>query len=529
MPGAPGGRRFNSYNQPSVNRDGLVVIRARSRGGDPFGAATHGIYLRDMSVAGPVVRILDRTTVVPGPNNLGSSFIETPSFPRIDIDSQTIVTRGNHPPVWEYIEGGLETRAGTTGVYANPFGSLITGAAKLGDLPDFSFWETPEFPGVRFEVFPGAPSATRRSTIAFKGNYTAGGVAMTGVYFRDLEAGPIALLGGSAPIVGIASSADTLIPGSRALFGSTAPPSAAGDTLVFAGFDNEDAPTLGGIYLAPLRSKPPLTPLVSIGSAVPEEKNQTFAAFGEGLSFDGRHVGFWGAWGNKTRTVRLYCPTEGNQDRIAYCNQELVCADTGQVLGDPNSVCNDPTDPNYGIACYQEKHVPVGQGVFVHDVKTRRTQVVAKVSDGFDDFLFWNYSGKTPCVGAGHSEEGAEDDGEAVRWRSSAFVAVSSTGASFRAAFKARKGQLVNGVWKNSVDGIYLDRGPGWPRLLTVVDTTMAGQVLDPESAGEFDGYRARFEREGLRGDWLVINATMGVEGEAEEEGMAGVYITPTP
>ena len=30
-------RNFNSYNQPSVNRDGLVVIRARSRGGPPLG------------------------------------------------------------------------------------------------------------------------------------------------------------------------------------------------------------------------------------------------------------------------------------------------------------------------------------------------------------------------------------------------------------------------------------------------------------------------------------------------------------
>lgn len=32
-------RTFNSYNQPSVNAHGLVVIRARSRGGPPLGAA----------------------------------------------------------------------------------------------------------------------------------------------------------------------------------------------------------------------------------------------------------------------------------------------------------------------------------------------------------------------------------------------------------------------------------------------------------------------------------------------------------
>lgn len=529
MPGAPGGRRFNSYNQPSVNLDGLVVIRARSRGGSPLGPATHGIYMRDMSVAGPIVRILDRSSLVPDPNNLGSTFVETPSFPRIDMDSQTIVTRGNHQPVWEYTEGGEETRAGTTGIYANPFGPLITGAAKLGDVADFSFWEVPEFPGIRFEVFPGAPSVSRRATIAFKSNYTVEGVGKTGVYFRDLDAAPIVPLGGSAPVVGIANSADTLIPGTGTLFGSTAPPSAAGDKLVFAGFDNEDAPTLGGIYLAPVRSEPPLTPLVSIGEPVPDEHGETFVAFGEGLAFDGRHVGFWGAWGSETRTVRLYCSTEGNRDRIAYCNQELVCADTGEVLGDTNSICDDRTDPNFGIACYQEKQVPVQQGIFVHDVKTRRTRVAAKTGARFDEFLFWNYSGKTPCVGAEHSEEGAEDDGEAVRWRSSAFVAVSSKGATFRAAFKARTGELVDGVWVDPVDGIYLERGPGSPWLVSVLNTTMDGQTLDPEAPADSTITELGLEREGLRGDWLVINASMGVEGGTEEEGMAGVYITWLP
>ena len=33
-------------------------------------------------------------------------------------------------------------------------------------------------------------------------------------------------------------------------------------------------------------------------------------------------------------------------------------------------------------------------------------------------------------------------------------------------------------------------------------------------------------EREGLRGDWLAINAKMGVEGGEEEDDMAGIYIT---
>ena len=91
MPGACeiGTRTFNSYNQPSVNAAGRVVIRARSTGGPPCGPATHGIYTRDMFLGdiplSPIEKILDRTTQVPQPYNLSTKFVETPSFPRIDI------------------------------------------------------------------------------------------------------------------------------------------------------------------------------------------------------------------------------------------------------------------------------------------------------------------------------------------------------------------------------------------------------------------------------------------------------------
>jgi len=37
-------RNFNSYNQPSVNGFGLVVFRARSKDGPPYGEASHGVY-----------------------------------------------------------------------------------------------------------------------------------------------------------------------------------------------------------------------------------------------------------------------------------------------------------------------------------------------------------------------------------------------------------------------------------------------------------------------------------------------------
>ena len=145
--------------------------------------------------------------------------------------------------------------------------------------------------------------------------------------------------GGTPPVVLIANSTDTVIPGTATVFGSTAPPSAAnGQRVVFAGFDNEDAPTLGGIYLAPLEPQPQLTTLVSIGERVPGESRQRdLQRSRRGRRLRRAYRGLLGCLGEETRTVRLYCPTEGNRDRIDYCNQELVCEDTGETLGDPNS------------------------------------------------------------------------------------------------------------------------------------------------------------------------------------------------
>ncbi len=532
-------RNFNSYNQPSVNLKGLVVIRARSRGGPPQGQPTHGIYTRDMAVDdSEIIRILDRSIEVPQPNNLGTTFVETPSFPRIDMDSDTIATRGNHQPVWRYTpQGSDETRAGTTGIYTNPFGDLITGASKLGAVPEFSFFGVPELPGTLFEVFPGAPSVTGGTTIVFKGNYTEVDMPRTGVYYRVLQNQPVgedelSPAGGDAPAVLIANSASTLIPGTSTVFGSTAPPSAANGQVVFAGFDDEENPTLGGVYLAPLQPTPELTPLVSIGGEVPDEPpGATFSSLGEGGAFDGRFVGLWGSWGKETRTVRLYCQTEGNRDRIDFCNQALVCEGTEETVGDPNSICDDLEDPFYGERCYQERSVPVNQGFFVHDSQTRKTWTVAKTGGQFDEFLYWNYSGKVPCTGGGHSEEGAEDDGEPARWRSSAFIAVAGRGATFKAAFKARAGDFANGVYVDPVDGIYLMSRPaaGQSPIATVLDTTMDGQSLDPEAPEGSKVSELGIEREGLRGNLLVINAKMAapVEDDAEEaDDMAGVYLT---
>jgi hypothetical protein len=314
------------------------------------------------------------------------------------------------------------------------------------------------------------------------------------------------------------ANTDTLIPGTTTFFGSTAPPNAADRKVVFAGFDDEQNPSKGGIYLAPLQYMPRLTTLVSIGQRVPGDTEERFNALGEGMAFDGRFVGFWGAWGDETRTLKLYCPQEGNKDRIAYCNQKLACRDTDEVLGDPNSVCDDTSDPNYGTSCYAEREIPVNQGIFVHDTRTKRTHLLAGTGEGFDDFLFWNYSGKAPCTGQGHSEEGGEDDGESVRWRSSAYLGISKGfKTTFRSVFKARTADVV---------GIYLREGPGLSPFLTVADTTMDGQLLDPEAPLDSTIVEVGIEREGLRGDWLAINAKMGVEGGEEEDDMAGIYIT---
>ena len=552
-------RHFNSYNQPSVNIDQLVVMRARSKGGGGSGHAggdvegesggdgsggahsgddagghdnqpVHGIYTRDMATPGSaVVKILDRNTEVPQPNNIrrppemspnsGSltTFVETPSFPRIDISTDTLATRGNHQPVWQVLDedGEIVEQLGTTGIYTNPFGDLITGASKLGKVPEFWFFEVPEAaPYTPFDVFPGAPAVTDGATIVFKANYTVALEGKTGVYYRDLDDDTA---GGTNPAVLIANNADTLIPGTDTVFGSTAPPSAADRKAVFAGFDIEEAPTLGGIYLAPLTgTAPSLTTLVSIGGQVPGEKRGVvFDRLGEGLSFDGRFVAFWGAWWSDTHTkpLILQCRKEGNADRREFCKSKY-----------PDGY---------------RTTVPVHQGIFVVDTRLPaanrgRIRVVAKTPTDFDDFVYWNFSGLVP--GTGESDE----DGEPARWRSASFVAVSGlvdgslTDATFHAAFKARTGEVDDqtGGYVDPVDGIYLRQAPGASPIVAVVETGMDGTLIDPEAVyvDEENGgsemvlpvTEMGIERDGFRGNSLAINVSMG----SEEAGWAGVYLT---
>ena len=365
---------------------------------------------------------------------------------------------------------------------------MVTGANKLGAVPGFSFYAVPgAAANTFFEVFPGAPSLADQTTIVFKGNYTEGVQSRTGVYFRDLQMAPA---GGAAPVELIADNASTLIPGTSMLFGSLAPPSGAKGQVAFAGFDNEDAPTAGGIYyVRRLTSEPELTTLVAIGGQVPEESpGAQFNRLGEAVSFDGRTVAFWGAWGNETRSIQLQCPAEGNAARIAYCLEQYPAGYMASV--------------------------PVHQGIFLVDVRTGTMRTVAKTGGDLLDFVFWNFSGMVPG-----SEEG--DDGEPARWRSSSFLAVSGTGVPSRTVFKARTTAGETGIY--SVDF------PGKGDRFTLVDTNTDGQVIDPEAPYGSKVTEVGLERDGFRKGTLVINVSMEVPGEGEESGWAGIYLSDLP
>jgi len=496
---------FNSYNQPSVNDEGLVVFRARSKGPNMMS----GIYRRDMSTGTPLEKVADRNTTVPAPNNTIyppentlAEFIEFPSIPRIASSGTTIATRGNSQPVWTYQLDDADTKAGQTGLYMQVGSNLVTGVSQLGAVPPppsavlgvnyFPYMQVPgAVAGTKFDVFPGSPAVAAGNTVVFKGNYTETNVGKTGIFYRD----PVSEDGKSA--VKLIANTATTIPNLPAgtndvKFGSTAPPSAAGTNVVFAGFDNEENPTYGGIYLAPLAPSPALQTLVGIGDPVPGETNATFNKFGEGLSYDGRYVSFWGAWGTEKKTLWLDCPEDGNAALLAYCSE---------FVGE-----------NFPV------QVPVNQGIFVVDTTTGVVTRVARTGPEFSDFLFWTFSGRPPGVG-----ESDESDGELPRWRSSAFSAVSQgEEGEFLVAFKARTGELdpVENNYLDPLDGIYLGNSEA---VVSLLDTRMTGPSLDPVApAGSYISSLG-IERESFRGKWLAVTASM--LDPITTESMAGIYI----
>lgn len=515
VPDDAAARPFNSFNPPSVNDTGVVVFRGRSRGPEP---PASGIFVRDMSKkgSGALYRLAGRGVVVPGPNNTDARFNEFPSFPRIASHANIIATRGNSSPVWQPLGEDGEERVGTSGLYVAIDGfNLATSMAQLGNVAGFEKYRVPGIDGQsRFDQFPGAPAITDNAVLISKANYSFEGHGYTGIFYRNLRAGDV-------DVEAIADSQTTLIPGLPAnaggiIFGSTSPPSAADGRVVFVGYDNEQSPSYGGIYLAPISTRPELTALISLSDPVPDVPGATFSRFGEGLSFDGRHVAFWGAWGDETRVLRLPCPTEGNKDRLAFCRDD------------------DPATNRESDERWQAKEMPVHQGIFAIDTKTGRRWLIAKTGDRFDDFVYWNYSGHPPGAGGGHA------DSEIPKWRSTAFVAISNSGKGneFAAVFKARSGEISssNGQYQNPVDGLYLLRQPGKSNVVVLADTTMSGDTLDKEAPNEMVLAELGLERDGLRGKYLAISASMlgavadGSElAEEEESTWAGVYTVEIP
>lgn len=492
--------KYSSYGQPSVNSHGLVVFRARSTQGQ---ARQTGVYAR-VFPKGAINSVADLNTLVPEPNNLGARFKEFPAIPRISENNDLIAFRGNHTPAYRHtLPDGSETRVGTTGIYFRASDdALYAGASKVALAPGYDYHSVPGFgPLIAFDVFPGAPAVTDSGKIVFKGNYVWNGIGQTGIYYRDLSE---PRRGKEFRITRIADT-NTEIPGmppsfKAYTFGSTSPPSVSGEQVVFLGLDNEENPHAGGIYLAPIANTPELRKLVGIGDPLPDLAGEKITRLGEGLSYDGRYVSFWGAWGSEVKTVRLYCPKDGEANLIAYCNGV-----------DPNSIY-DPARDEW----YQDKEVSVNQGIFIYDTIQEYAFLISRTPADFDDFQFWVYSGRPPGTGNLTDEETVE---EPPRWRSSAFIAASDG----LAVFKARKGdQTKVGEYVNIIDGLYMKNGPERTPIEALAETGMASDILDPSiPTGTLPIVGLGIEREGFRGNKLAITALMA----DEENSWGGIYL----
>jgi hypothetical protein len=507
-------KNFNAYNQPSINDAGLVVFRARSQGGQGGQGPATGIFTRDMSGPGnPITPVAMRGGQVPAPNNVTSpgpaTFNEFPSFPRIDAGSGTVAFRAQSTPSWiTYASDGTTeiTRSGTSGLYATPGagtplgGPLVTAVRNTEPSAFPQFLVPNQTVPTKFDQFPGAPSPDG-NIVTFKGNWTdSNGAAQTGVYFRDMVAN-----GGAASVVKVAERGDAIptnaVPGgASARFGSTSPPSAAGGKMVFTGLDKEGAPTAGGIFMAPLTTSPTLTTVAGFQTVVPKDGTNTLSAFGEGLSFDGRYVGFWGGWGTETFAKQVQCATDGN----AIVRQ--ACLDQ-----DDNGTFND------GIYTFD---VLKNQGIFLADTQLNKLFLVAQTGDLYDDFLFWNFSGN---AGQGGGED--SEDLEGARWRSSAFLAIDGNDVVFKAAqgyidgLQGMTGGTSGLFGALDVSDLFTDAD-----LFTILTTGMYGSVLDSMATG-LPIVSLGIERDGFRNGRLAIAASMA----SEEEGWAGIYVARTP
>jgi hypothetical protein len=84
-------------------------------------------------------------------------------------------------------------------------------------------------------------------------------------------------------------------------------------------------------------------------------------------------------------------------------------------------------------------------------------------------------------------------------------------------------------TYQNPLDGLYLARAPGNIALETLVDTDSPGQLLDPDAPAGSTVTAIGLERDGFRGSWLAISASMEEAGSEEDASMAGIYVTRLP
>ena len=495
IPG-PGNMFFSSYGQPSVNTKGQVVFRARTTGG---GQRSTGIFYMN-ALYSPVKVMADNRLEVPYPNNLNTEFTEFSAFPRISLNNNIMSIRGLHSPVYRYVLGdGEETRIGNTGVYMK-FGDglLVTGASRLGAVPEFEYFGVPSQKALAFDVFPGPQAVTDSGVVVFKGNYTVDDEGHTGVFFRQVLETPG---GGIGQLFTIANSQmympDIPYP---VKFDSTSPPTAVGDKVLFLGLDNEESPTAGGIYMADLVPEPELQNIAAIGRTFAGSP-EPLSRLGETIAFDGRYAAFWGAWGEEMNHIKMYCPVDGNVDIRNYCNGV-----------DPKSIFEEET----GL-WYQINLIPANQGIFLYDIQTGTEFLVADNKGYLKDFTFWVYSGRAP----GGSD--TDEDAEPPRWRGAPFVAMSDGWVAFKGRASEPTGDKT---YVDPVDGIYMANPVIGDGLKIVIETGMDGAYLDT-SIPEY--FRATLpilgvgiERDGFRGNKLAITATMG----NEEYSWGGVYLS---
>ena len=168
---------------------------------------------------------------------------------------------------------------------------------------------------------------------------------------------------------------------------------------------------------------------------------------------------------------------------------------------------------------------PGASGIFVYDTD-RADRAWPKTPNDFDDFVYWNFSGRTPGTGEG------DNDGELARWRSAELRGRFRAGRRVLSLFDADLPRRLQGQDRRGGNGAYgirstaSTRKPPWKaQIVTVVKTGMDGTLIDPEPVFETTSLPVTemgLERDGFRGNSLAINVGMGTE----EAGWAGIYLT---